>query len=190
MIWIDYSFLVVIVVSALFGLSRGLVREALSLVTWVLAIWISIHFSPMLGQLMTGLIEQETMRTIAAFLVLFIGTLLTGSVITYLISSGLKKIGLGFLNRLGGLLFGLIRGCGIIMILIYVVGLTPLKRESWWHQSVLISPFEQLVEWMRSQAPPEVVKQIESNVKLKNLSGHRQDIVKKALAARFSNLSR
>ena len=162
MIWIDYSFLVIIAVSALIGLLRGLVREALSLTSWVMAIWISIHFSPSLGHLMRNLIEQDTMRAIAAFLILFIGTLSIGSIITFIVRSGLKKIGLGFVDRLGGLVFGVLRGGGIIMVLIYVVGLTPLKRESWWHKSMLIPPFEQLVIWLRSQAPPEVVQQIES----------------------------
>jgi membrane protein required for colicin V production len=167
MIWIDYSFLVIIAVSALIGIVRGLVREALSLVSWVLAIWISIHFSPMLAQLMRNVIEQDTMRNIAAFMILFIGTLMIGSLISYIIRSGLKKIGLGALDRFGGLLFGVMRGCGITMLLIYVVGLTPIKRESWWNKSLLIPPFEQFVVWMKAQAPPEVVQQIESSVKLK-----------------------
>ncbi|MEE9425824.1 MAG: CvpA family protein [Methylococcales bacterium] len=162
MIWIDYSFIVIIAVSALIGLLRGLVREALSLTAWVMAIWISIHFSPSLGHLMRNLIEQDTMRTIAAFLILFIGTLSIGSIITHIVRSGLKKIGLGFVDRLGGLLFGVLRGSGIIMVLIYVVGLTPIKRETWWHQSMLIPPFEQLVIWLGSQAPSEVVQQIKS----------------------------
>ena len=165
MIWIDYSFVFIIAVSALIGILRGLVQEALSLVAWVLAIWISVHFSPMLAQLLHGQIEQTMLRNIAAFFILFIGTLLTGSLISYIIRSGLKKIGLGFLDRLGGLLFGVLRGCGIIMIVIYLVGLTPLKRESWWRKSMLIGPFEQLVVWMRAQAPDEVVQQIESSIK-------------------------
>ncbi len=165
MIWIDYSFLFIIAVSALVGVLRGLVREALSLIAWVLAIWVSIHFGPMLAQLLQTQIEQPMMRNIAAFLLLFVGTLLTGSLISYIIRSGLKKIGLGFLDRIGGLLFGVLRGCGIVMLLIYIVGLTPLKRESWWHKSTLIKPFEELVIWMKSQAPAEVVQQIESSVK-------------------------
>jgi membrane protein required for colicin V production len=165
MIWIDYSFLVIIAVSALIGILRGLVKEALSLVAWGLAVWISIHFSPVLAQLMRGFIEQDTMRTIAAFLILFVGTLLVGSIISYIIRSGLKKIGLGPLDRLGGLVFGVVRGCGIILVLIYMVGLTPVKGESWWHKSMLIPPFEEMVVWMKSQAPADVVQQIESSVR-------------------------
>ncbi len=167
MIWIDYSFLFIIGISAIVGILRGLVREALSLVAWVLAIWVSVHFSPMLAQLLEGQIEQAMMRNIVSFLILFIGTLLTGSLISYIIRSGLKKIGLGFLDRLGGLLFGVLRGCGIIMILIYIIGLTPLKRETWWRKSTLIGPLEEMVAWMKSQAPADVVNQIESSVKPK-----------------------
>ncbi|MEE9412642.1 MAG: CvpA family protein [Methylococcales bacterium] len=167
MIWIDYSFLFVIAISAMIGLLRGFVREALSLASWVLAIWVSIHFSPNLGHLMRALIEQSTLRTIVAFLILFIGTLSIGSIITHILRSGLKKIGLGSLDRLGGLLFGVLRGGGIIMVLIYVAGLTPIKGETWWQQSMLITPFEELVTWMRSQAPPDVVQQIESTAKLR-----------------------
>lgn len=165
MIWIDYSFLFIIVASALVGLMRGLVKEALSLISWVFAIWVGVHFSPMLAQLLQDQIEQNTVRHIVSFLALFMGTLITLSLISYIIRSGLKKIGLGFLDRLGGLLFGVLRGCGIAMILIYVMGLTPLKRESWWRRSQLIKPFEDIIVWMRAQAPPDVVNKIESNVK-------------------------
>jgi len=150
MIWIDYSFVFIIGASALYGIMRGLVREALSLVAWVLALWVAVHFSPLLAQLLQTQIDQPMLRNMTAFLILFVGTLLTGSLIGFIIRSGLKKIGLGFLDRLGGLLFGVLRGCGIVMIAIYLTGLTPIKRESWWGKSMMIGPFEQMIMWMRS----------------------------------------
>jgi len=43
-IWIDYFILAVIVISALLSLWRGFVAEALSLFSWIAALWLSILF--------------------------------------------------------------------------------------------------------------------------------------------------
>ena len=44
MIWIDYILLVIIAVSALLSLWRGFVREALSLASWIVALWVALLF--------------------------------------------------------------------------------------------------------------------------------------------------
>ena len=45
MIWMDYAILIIIGISALISVLRGFVREALSLLGWIIAIWVSLSFA-------------------------------------------------------------------------------------------------------------------------------------------------
>ena len=44
MIWADYAILIIIGISALISIVRGFIREALSLLGWIVAIWVSVTF--------------------------------------------------------------------------------------------------------------------------------------------------
>ena len=65
MIWIDYILLAIISISALLSLWRGFVKEALSLVTWILALWIALNYSHVLEPLL-GSVSSEALRLWAA----------------------------------------------------------------------------------------------------------------------------
>ena len=44
-IWVDYCIIGLIALSALIGLSRGLIREVFSLVIWGTALWLGLHYN-------------------------------------------------------------------------------------------------------------------------------------------------
>ena len=71
MIWVDYAILVIISISALISILRGFVREALSLLGWILAIWVSFTFVDEVAALLVDHISVPSVRTATAFLALF-----------------------------------------------------------------------------------------------------------------------
>ena len=73
--WADWSLIVIISLSSLMSLKRGFIKEALSLATWVVAFIVARTFHPNLQTLLTASIDEPTLRTIAAFAILCIGTL-------------------------------------------------------------------------------------------------------------------
>ena len=113
--WTDIVILAVIVLSCLFGLWRGLIREVFSLVTWVAALIVARLYSSTLAPLLTGVFEGETTRYVAAFTLLFVITIIVGSLITHLLSKILTLAGLKFTDRLLGGVFGAARGGIIVM---------------------------------------------------------------------------
>ncbi len=54
----DISILIIIVISMLLGLWRGLVKEAFSLLAWVAAVFIAGFFSAPLADLMINMLEK------------------------------------------------------------------------------------------------------------------------------------
>lgn len=143
--WLDLAILAVIALSVMISLVRGFVRETLSLVVWIAAIWIGLRFAEPVAMLMEGVIASPTLRIGAAFAVLFVGVLIAGGILNYLASLLVGRTGLSGTDRFIGLFFGLARGVLVIAILMLAAGLTALPREAWWQESVLVG---QLTPWV------------------------------------------
>jgi len=153
LIWIDYAILGLIGLSAIIGLFRGLVREAFSLLTWIVAVAVAVHFSRDFASYFDSLISVPSARIAASFAVLFLVTLILGGLINFLLSELVEKTGLTGTDRLLGLLFGVARGMVVIAVLVVLAGLTPLPEDPWWNEASLIQPFESLAVWLRDQIP-------------------------------------
>ena len=57
MIWVDYAIIGLILISSVIGLLRGFIREAFSLVIWVIAIWVGLTFSREFSSFLDGIIS-------------------------------------------------------------------------------------------------------------------------------------
>lgn len=150
---VDWAILAIVGLSAAISLLRGFVKEALSIIVWVLALWVAFRFtSPFAGVFLRG-IELESIRLAAAALVLIIGVLLIGGMASWLIGRLLRSTGLTGPDRLLGALFGALRGVLTVLALVIVASWTPLCQEPWWDRSKLLPVFEQLAVQVRVFLP-------------------------------------
>ncbi len=154
--WLDFLLLGIVLLSAVISLMRGFIREALALAGWVAAVWIAITFAGQLAELFTGTIELPSMRLALAYLLLFIGTLVISGILVWLIGLLVEKTGLSGTDRLLGMVFGLARGVIIAALLVLLAGLTPLPRDPWWRESVLLPQFQGVAEQLRAALPADV----------------------------------
>lgn len=160
MIWVDYIILGLIGVSAVIGLIRGFVREVFSLVTWVVAIWIGLTFSREFSPYLESVISLPSARMAVSFALLFIVTLILGSLMGYLLAQLVSKTGLTGSDRFVGLIFGIARGMLVVAVLVLLAGLTPLPGDPWWRDSQLIEPFQSLAVWLRDKIPAGIAGQV------------------------------
>lgn len=160
MIWVDYVLLGIILVSAILSLWRGLVREAISLASWVAALWIAMLFFYDLGSLLENWIENGSIRNVVAFAILFIVTVLIGGLVNYLAGQLVSRTGLSGTDRALGMIFGIGRGIVIVAVLVMLAGLTALPEDPWWEQSMLMPHFQDMAEWLRSFLPAGIAENI------------------------------
>ncbi len=145
--WFDFTIIGVIALSAIVSLVRGFVKEAISLVIWIAAFFISRSFYPQLAQYITQL-EDPLVRNAAAIGILFIGTLIVGALINYVISQLVKATGLGGTDRILGVVFGCLRGVLIVSALLFFIDtFTNFAESAWWKASVLVPEFGIIIEW-------------------------------------------
>ncbi len=153
---VDVILIVVICLSALFSLIRGFVKEAISLATWVIAIWLAATFTPKLAAILPSGIESEAVRQAVGFGVLFVLSLMVGALVNMLVSQLVKKTGLSGADRLFGVLFGLLRGGLIIIVFVVIGGMTPLPETDWWQSSVLLQWFESTAIVIQQYIPEDL----------------------------------
>jgi membrane protein required for colicin V production len=148
--WADWAIVIVLTLSSVISLARGFIKEALSLVIWVVALVVANVFSNRLEFLLTNVISTPSLRAMAAFALVFVGVLLLGALLNFCIGFIVKATGLSGTDRLLGSLFGFVRGLFIVMVvLIYVPNYVPIKNDSWFKESSLIpyfSPYESAVQ--------------------------------------------
>ena len=152
---LDFIILGIIAFSGIISIFRGFVREALSIITWILAFWVAWHFGQELSLLLTPYIRNAMLRYPAAFIGLFVLTMILGGLLNYLLAQLVDKSGLSGTDRVLGLLFGLLRGILIIGIMLLIMRLTPAPKQEWWTESRLVPVFMPLEAWLQSFLPKD-----------------------------------
>ena len=127
--FIDYAILVVLAISSILSTLRGMTREALGLIGWALAVAMARFIGPFLEDPIANFVPNEDLVSGIAWSVPFIITVIIWFVLASLISPGLKKAGLGVLDRWLGVLFGFVRGVFMVTA-IYIGVLIGLGGEA------------------------------------------------------------
>ena len=153
---VDIVVIFVIFLSALFSLLRGFVKEAISLATWIIAIWLAATFAPQLADALPSNIESEAVRQAIGFGVLFVLTLMVGALVNMLVSQVVKKTGLSGADRIFGVAFGILRGGLIIVVFVVIGGMTPLPEMDWWQSSTLLQWFESTAIVIQEYIPEDL----------------------------------
>src|SRR6202453_825535 len=89
---------------------RGFVREAVSLAFWIVAIWGAWRFGPLVEPHLGGLLADPKIAPWVGRLVILVLVLLVGWVVGMLLSYFTRSLGLGVMDHILGLLFGMLRG--------------------------------------------------------------------------------
>ncbi|ORF44424.1 CvpA family protein [Gilliamella apicola] len=145
--WVDITIIGIIAFSASVSIIRGFVREALSLVSWVLAFSIAGHFYTYITQYLTYF-ENKMIRIAVAITILFFATLLVCSIVSYVIGQLVQKTGLSGTDRVLGICFGVLRGILVVAALLFLVDtFTSLSKSPYWTESQLIPHFHFIIRW-------------------------------------------
>jgi membrane protein required for colicin V production len=146
----DYLVIAGIVISAVVGALRGFLREAVALVTWVVALFLAWHFSDLIEPHLGGLLAGSSVRVWAARTILVILILLVGTAVGAALSRFVRVSIFSSTDRFLGLLFGALRGLIVLGVLIILGQLLRLEDERWWRQSTLIPYGESIANGLRT----------------------------------------
>lgn len=149
---LDYALVGVLALSALVGLLRGLFREVMSLAVWIAALWVAGRHAGWLAPHLADWVPNAALRLWAARLAVFIGVLVAGGILTWLLAMAVHGSRLSAPDRMAGMVFGLARGVLLVAITSLLLGLSGFSDEPWWRQSKLIPYAAPVADALREAA--------------------------------------
>ena len=149
----DYLAIAVVLISGFYGLMRGVIKEAVSLMAWFLAVWLAFLYSGELSQYLATHIETQLLRSLVVVVVIFASVLIASSIVRRVASVVVEQVGLGGLDHLLGFLFGLVRGGVILMLLILILDLLGFSSDHWWKNSMMIEQLSFIMNVMPDHVP-------------------------------------
>ena len=158
MVVADLIVLSIIIVSVVISLMRGFVKEALSLTGWLVSLWVAMTFSSGMAELFGSSIKDPTLRLLAAFISLLILSLFVSAIINFFATQFIQRVGLTGVDRTIGGVFGLLRGILLVTIVVMLLGLTTLPKESWWDESFFMFRFEAIATWLKDLLPSDIAR--------------------------------
>ncbi len=152
----DFILLGVLGISCLLGLIRGLLKEVLSLVAYGLAFICALWWGPSVDQLLSAWLKHDYARLGVAYVGLFVLVLLSVGLFNVTLAALIRSTGLTPADHGLGALFGLVRGCLLILVMVVIAGYTPLPDEPWWKNAMFSKQVVDLVQQLKHRLPPPV----------------------------------
>lgn len=132
--WIDGVVIAVIAASTLLSIARGLVKEIASLAIWVLALVGASRLAHYVAEALPQWLSAPIQQTLG-FLIVLVVILLLGKLVTAALKEIMTAAGMGTMDRVLGMFFGLARGGIIAIVLGVLVAMTSLTAQDSWQQA-------------------------------------------------------
>lgn len=180
---LDVIVIAVLLVSAIIAFLRGFIREVLTILGMVgatlAAVFIGPVLSPMLHNWFTGPGEEEASgrlfgiipysmaADVIAYGGIFIIVIFVLSIVSHMVAESAKAMGLGPVDRMMGIGFGLLRGV-FMLVLLYLpfhMLLGAEAKANWFSDSKTHPYLERAAGWTRAMLPKEMMDDIEGQAK-------------------------
>jgi membrane protein required for colicin V production len=149
----DYLIIGVLSVSMLLGLARGFIRESIALLAWLSGIWLAWRYAPLLQPQLVSMPGGELAQAWAARGIILITVLIFGWLVATVLAYMLRHSSLSItIDRLLGMLFGVLRGAVVIALVILLAQYLQLEQTSWWQRSKLLPYAAAPASWIQGFA--------------------------------------
>ncbi len=150
--YLDIIIGIILILFALGGLRNGIIKEAFSLVAFLGGIYGAIRLSDIVGKWLSNLIEvsQEWMSVIS-FIIVFIALALLINWLGNILSNLVASLNLGFIDKIGGVVFGVAKGfllVGVLILLLDFFGIKDALKEETRENSKLYKYSEKVAAWI------------------------------------------
>ncbi|MCF6358676.1 MAG: CvpA family protein [Draconibacterium sp.] len=119
--YIDIVLGILLILAAISGFRKGLIVELASLAALILGIWGAIEFSYITSEFLVEHFDWkwDHLNTVS-FIITFIVIVILVNIVAKTVTKLVETIMLGFVNKLAGLVFGLLKGAIILSIVLVV----------------------------------------------------------------------
>ena len=117
---VDYGTLLVLVLSCVLSTLRGMTRELLGLIGWVVSILVANFTAPQIEDPIVDLLQIKGLGAALAWALPFAASVVVWFILASVMAPALTRVGFASLDRWLGVLFGVIRGFGLVLIVFVI----------------------------------------------------------------------
>lgn len=160
---LDWVVILIMAISVIRSLMRGLVEEIFSLGAWVVAFLAGKWGASVVGPLLPMDMQSESLRYFAGFVVVFLVMMIGVMLFGRLVKGAVGAVGLGGADKMVGGVFGVLRGLVILTGLTLAAGLTALPQTDFWKNALSSRFLEVLALGAEPLLPTKLVRHIYFN---------------------------
>jgi membrane protein required for colicin V production len=155
---VDIVIMIVIAVSALFAMARGLIHETFAILAWVIGGYAALRLTPVVEPMLHGAIKPAWLEEMAVGIGIFLLIFVPLAILSGRLSAKVKSSMAGSVDRLLGLIFGIARGLAIVgLAYIAFSALVPIKDHPKTLTNARLFPLVRTTsEVLRSLAPEDI----------------------------------
>lgn len=127
--WLDYFFIVILAVTTVVGIVKGLVRQIIGLVAVILGLVLAALYYEGLAEIIRHLVRDRLVSNFLGFLVIFFAVIAAGALLGHLVSKVLKGP-LAFADRFFGAVFGLVKAVIICGVMVFALAAFNIARPA------------------------------------------------------------
>ena len=139
--WIDAVLSAAVLLSAAFGLFRGLIRGVFGIISVIAAFFVARQYGGNAAAGVAAFLGDSGFAFALGYALAFAAALLLFSALTYLAHRAAAKADLGATDKFGGFIFGALRGVIFGALIVIVLSFLPLQNSAAWNESALLPMF-------------------------------------------------
>jgi len=155
----DIIIVVILGYSLVRGIFRGLVKEVSSIIGVLGGFYAAFTYYTILTKFLSGLIKETAYLNILSFLIIFCGVLIIVGILGVFIKYLLNIAFLGWVDRIGGVGFGLVKGILIASIL-FITLTAFLPKGSAFLKNSMLAPH---ISWVSEKMAKVVSKEMKQD---------------------------
>jgi len=151
----DLVLLAILIISTVVGVMRGFVKEALSIISWILAFWLGYTYCVEAGEWLAQFasLGEGRLRNSAGFGLIFITTLFVFAIISYAITKLIVRGPIKGVDRVLGVATGFVRGVAVAAVLLVLMQALGMNSSDFWKKSKFVPHFMPAVELAQKVLP-------------------------------------
>ncbi|MDH5512383.1 MAG: CvpA family protein [Gammaproteobacteria bacterium] len=143
------------------GAWRGLLREAVLMLSWILSGVLAWFYAAPASRLFDGLIADAALRQLLAFVLIFVLVFVLGLVASWFLHKSVPRWrGFRLANTALGGVIGAARGAVLVIAVFLVAGLTSFPQRDWWRDSACTPVFERAAIYVAGYIPHDIARHI------------------------------
>ena len=150
--YLDIIIAIILILFAIGGFRNGIIREAFSLVAFFGGIYGAMVLSGWVGNMLGKIINvSPEWLAVIAFMIVFIGLAILINWLGGMLAKLIESISLGFIDKIGGIVFGVAKGfllIGVLIIVLDFFGIKDVLDEKVRKNSVLYTTSEKVATWI------------------------------------------